>query len=82
MLSKNSLTKMIALCAFVVPFSSVMATESKEPEYNDHPKYNFHGEVDNTDIFAIQLDRSEEEQDDELESLEEGYPPVKPKAGK
>jgi hypothetical protein len=42
----------------------------RSAQYNDHPKYNFHGEVDKTDIYAIPLDSSEEEQDEELDKFE------------
>lgn len=49
---------------------SAAAPASSEGQYNDNPPYNFHGEIDKTDIFAIPLDNSEEDQDVELESFE------------
>lgn len=56
---------MLALTASVNIYAVVPPTE-----YNDNPPYNFHGETDNTDIYAIPLDNSEEDQDEELESFE------------
>lgn len=53
---------------------------SSEGQYNDHPPYNFHGEIDKTDIYAIPLDNSEEEQDNELESFEKYSEEHQPKA--
>lgn len=53
--------------------ASVLAnsTPSKiAPQGNNIP-YNFHGEIDKTDIYAIPLDSSEEEQEDELDELEQ-----------
>lgn len=52
-------------------------SQTKPAPYNDHPAFNLHDEIDKTDTYAIQLDSSEEEQNEELESLEEGYPPKK-----
>jgi hypothetical protein len=61
-------TLLIAACASVS--ISAAAPAWNEGQYNDNPPYNFHGEVDKTDIFAIPLDNSEEEQDEELDSFE------------
>lgn len=55
-------TALVSVCA--------AAPAWNEGQYNDNPPYDFHGEVDNTDIFAIPLDNSEEDQDEELESME------------
>lgn len=80
-LQRNIGVACLFICTFAVAFSGLYAAAAapKEADYNDHPKYNFHGETDKTDIFAIPLDESEETQDEELETLEEGYPPVKQK---
>jgi hypothetical protein len=57
--------------ALVASFSvNADAPASSEGQYNDNPPYNFHGEIDKTDIYAIPLDNSEESQDEELDSLE------------
>lgn len=47
------------------------APQASKAQYNDNPPYNFHGEIDNTDIYAIPLDNSEESQEEELESFEQ-----------
>ena len=56
--------------ASLLAYSAVQAAPSNK-QYNDNPPYNFHGEIDNTDIYAIPLDSSEEEQDEELDEFEE-----------
>lgn len=66
--NKWSMTLLIAASALASVSASAPAWN--EGQYNDNPPYNFHGEVDKTDIFAIPLDNSEEEQDEELESFE------------
>lgn len=73
--------------AFGILFTSMAsfllgAANSNSPkhDYNDNPKYNFPNkwdEIDTTDIFAIPFDESGEEQEEELDTLEEGYPPKK-----
>lgn len=65
MLSKNW-TASLTIAAISIASACAAAPE----QYNDNPPYDFHGEVDKTDIFAIPLDNSEEDQDDELESME------------
>lgn len=74
---RSTLSALMAIvCSFVFA-SALQATQPKAAPYNDHPPYNLHEEKDKTDIFAIPLDSSEEEQNEELEELEEGYPPKK-----
>lgn len=63
-------TSAILTLAACMNLQAAVPPTSKAP-YNDNPPYNFHGEIDNTDIYAIPLDNSEESQDDELESFEE-----------
>lgn len=77
-LMKWTMTVAIALAA---SFSlNAEAPASSEGQYNDNPPYNFHGEIDNTDIYAIPLDNSQESQDDELESFEKYSEEHQPKA--
>ncbi len=64
----------LSTAAFILGTQFCDAGKTSQP-YNDNPPYNFHDETDKTDIFAIQLDSSEEEQNEELETLEAGYPP-------
>ena len=63
-------TAMLAIAASALVSISAAAPAWNEGQYNDNPPYDFHGEIDKTDIFAIPLDNSEEEQDEELESME------------
>lgn len=72
----------LSLAAVLAGFTGSAVADDAEAkahaaDYNDHPAYNFHGQHDKTDIFAIPVDSSEEEVEEELESLEAGYPPKK-----
>lgn len=72
------LTLFMGMCGVAVSApGQTQSPTSKPAPYNDHPAYNLHDEHDKTDIYAIPLDSSEEEVNEELESLEEGYPPKK-----
>ncbi len=57
----------ILMSCFLPMFLSATETANSE----DKIPYDMHGEHDKTDIFAIQLDSSEEEQDEEEEELED-----------
>lgn len=61
---------LLTTMALTASFNLIATVASSEGQYNDNPPYNFHGEIDNTDIYAIPLDNSEESQDEELESFE------------
>lgn len=63
---KNLVSSLLGLLA-----TFVYADAESPAQYNDNPPYNFHGEIDNTDTYAIPLDSSEEDQEEELESFEE-----------
>ena len=63
---KNLVSSLLGLLA-----TFVYAEAEAPAQYNDNPPYNFHGEIDNTDTYAIPLDSSEEDQEEELESFEE-----------
>lgn len=65
MLFKKCLIVLFAIC-----FVSNLSAEEKQAQKANTPAYNLHGEVDKTDIYAIPLDSSEEEQEEELEELE------------
>ncbi len=53
--------------------NSTSPAQSNTPS-DKNPPYNFHGEVDKTDIFAIPLDQDELEDEEELDKLEKGWP--------
>ncbi|MBA3815252.1 MAG: hypothetical protein H0X29_01785 [Parachlamydiaceae bacterium] len=57
----------VCFCGVIVAGEPVI---DRSAQYNDHPTYNFHGEIDKTDIYAIPLDNSEEEQNEELSEFE------------
>lgn len=60
----------LSVCFCQIVFAAESAPVDRSTQYNDHPAYNFHGEIDKTDIYAIPLDNSEEEQNDELDEFE------------
>lgn len=60
----------LSVCFCQVVFAAEPAPVNRSAQYNDHPAYNFHGEIDKTDIYAIPLDNSEVEQDEELDEFE------------
>ncbi len=66
----------LALYTYVEPKFNA-PNDPKTAISDQHPKFNLHPEVDKTDIFAIPLDNSEEDDDVTLTELEEGYPPKK-----
>lgn len=59
-----------SVCFCQVGFTAQPAPVDRSSQYNDHPAYNFHGEIDKTDIYAIPLDNSEEDQNVELNEFE------------
>ena len=56
---KNLVSSLLGLLA-----TFVYAEAEAPAQYNDNPPYNFHGEIDNTDTYAIPLDSSEEDQEE------------------
>lgn len=61
----------IAVYAYVEPqFRS--PDDPKTPISDQNPRFNLHPEKDKTDTYAIQLDSSEKDQNDELKELEQG----------
>jgi hypothetical protein len=68
---KQTFLTLMALTALMASLSlNAASPAASKAQYNDNPPYNFHGEIDKTDIYAIPLDNSEESQDEELESFE------------
>jgi hypothetical protein len=70
MLGNKLIIGLFSACFCQVVFAAEPAPVNRSTQYNDHPAYNFHGEIDKTDIYAIPLDNSDEEQNEELEEFE------------
>ena len=67
---------LVVLYAYVEPKLS-QPGDPKTKISDQHPKFNLHPQIDNTDTYAIPLDSSEKDEDIELEQLEDGVQKIK-----
>lgn len=63
--------KLKLISTFILSFIPIVLCQNQLSAYEDKIPYDLHDEHDKTDIFAIQLDSSEEDLDEEEEELEE-----------
>ncbi len=71
MLAKKWATRLMMGILGIGSYSLMAAEETRSSNQQaDNVPFNLHREIDDTDTYAIQLDSSEEEQDEELADLE------------